>query len=61
MLKNVFFLYQNSIKNGSRSSLGPKYAQKNHFKSFLGHFRPNSYFGKKVPKNVLKCSKMQYF
>ena len=29
--KKFFSLYQNSIKNGSRSSLGPKEARKNHF------------------------------
>ena len=29
--KKVFSLYQNLIKNGFRSSLGPKEARKNHF------------------------------
>ena len=45
---------QKSSKNGYRSSLGSKEAQKNHFESFLGNFGPNSDFEKKTffEKNI---------
>ena len=61
-VEKIFFsLYQNSIKNGSRSSLGPKEAPKNHFKFFWAISDQTHILKKKVPENALKCSKMPYF
>ena len=56
-----FSLYQNSIKNGSRSFLGPKEARNKNFNHFWVILDQTHILKKKVPENVLKCSKMPYF